>query len=120
MTARWQASLAYALVGEEFDLPPTGSPDPDAIVRQLQAEGWPADRIADHARRRIAEELVWPHPLPERLKAGVGAAQFLAALGRARDMLGVVVLETRPPSGRSQLNPDEERLLREVPPHHLQ
>jgi hypothetical protein len=33
-------------------------------------------------------------------------------------LLQLTTLEVRPPSGRSRLNPDEERLMREVPPHH--
>jgi len=93
-------------------------PDPERLVAQLADAGWPRERIRAHALGRAADEQPWPHQVPDELRAGCGAAQFYAALGATRALLGLVTLESRPPSGRTRLNPDEERLLRDVPPHH--
>ena len=118
MTTRWQAAICYALTGCERELVEPGRPDLEALLEALSAAGWPASRVGDHARERVAAELAWPHPVPATLREGCGAAQFAAALRLAREMLNLTSLEVRPPSGRSTLNPDEERLMREVPPHH--
>jgi hypothetical protein len=118
MTTGWHVGLAYALVGFEVDLPASATPDAAVLVADLAAIGWDADRIGDHARETAAAEQPWPHPVPAWLRQDCGAAQFHAALARTRVLLGLVTLETRPPSGRSRLNADEERLMREVPPHH--
>jgi hypothetical protein len=56
--------------------------------------------------------------VPDALRAGCGAAQLAAALRVARELLDLASLEVRPPSGRRKLNPDEQRLMRDVPPHH--
>ena len=118
MTTRWQAAICYALTGSELELVEPGRPDPKALVEGLAAAGWPASLVGDHARKRVEAELTWPHPVPTILRGGCGAAQFAAALRLAREMLHLTTLEVRPPSGRLALNPDEERLMREVPPHH--
>ena len=118
MTARWQAALGFALTGEELELAEPGRPDPKALVEGLEAAGWPASRVGEHARERAAAESAWPHAVPAPLREGCGAAQLAAALRATRELLQLTTLEVRPPSGRSRLNPDEERLMREVPPHH--
>lgn len=118
MTARWQAALGYALTGCELELAEPGRPDPLALVAGLDAAGWPASRVGEHARERAADEAAWPHAVPARLRAGCGAAQLAAALRAARELLQLTSLEVRPPSGRLRLDPDEQRLMREVPPHH--
>lgn len=118
MTARWQAALGWALAGCELELAESGRPDPQALVEGLDAAGWPASRVGVHAREQVAAESAWPHAVPTALRAGCGAAQFAAALGLTRELLHLTALEVRPPSGRLKLNLDEERLMREVPPHH--
>lgn len=118
MTARWQAALGYALTGDELELAETGRPDPVSLVTVLADAGWPAERVEHHARGRMAAEASWPHQVPARLRAGCGAAQLAAALRLVRELLDLANLEVRPPSGRAKLNPDEERLMRDVPPHH--
>ncbi|MGV8910116.1 MAG: hypothetical protein ACOH1Y_14135 [Propionicimonas sp.] len=118
MTPRWQAALAYALVGCELDLDESGHPDPEALVAALAGAGWPAGQIDEHARGLVAAEESWPHQVPVGLRAGCGAAQMAAALRAARTLLGLAHLEVRAPSGRRKLNADELRLMREVPPHH--
>jgi len=118
VTARWHAALGFALTGCELELRETGGPDPQALVDGLEEAGWPASRVDAHARGQVAAGLPWPHPVSGRLRSGCGAAQLAAALQDARDALGLTSFEVRPPSGRSRLDPDEERLMREVPPHH--
>ncbi|MGC3994319.1 MAG: hypothetical protein QM779_09470 [Propionicimonas sp.] len=119
MTARWHAALAWALTGVELALPEPGRPDVAALVDDLARSGWPVERIAEHARAEARAERAWPHPVPAGLRAGCGAAQLAAALGAARSTLGLTALETRAPSTRRTLNADEQRLMREVPPHHV-
>ncbi len=116
--ARWHAALAWALVGQQVELAEPGSPDPEQLVRDLAARGWPAERIREHAVEVVHAEQPWPHQIPPELRAGTGAAQLFAALGRTRALLGLVALETRAPSARTRLDADELRLMREVPPHH--
>lgn len=118
MSAAWHTALGFALTGEEFELPATAQPEVDTLLAQLAEHGWTADRLGAHARDTAAAERPWPHQVPDRLRADCGPAQFHAALNRARSALGLVVLETRPPSVRQHLNADEQRLMREVPPHH--
>jgi hypothetical protein len=118
VTVRWHAALGYALTGTEPALPDAVRPDPAALVAELAGAGWPADRIAEHARATVAGGGVWPHPIPAALRAGCGAAQLAAALGAARQVLDLTTFETRAPSARRGLDRDEQRLMREVPPHH--
>lgn len=118
MSVAWHAALGWALTGEELAFPATDQPDVETLLAHLAGHGWTAKRIGAHARDTVAAEQVWPHPVPDRLRAGCGPAQFHAAVNRARAALDLVVLETRPPSARQHLNADEQRLMREVPPHH--
>ena len=115
MTQAWHRAIAFALTGEELDLPTSSAPNPGALLAQLADAGWARVRIAEHAHAASG----WPHPVPDALRAGLGAAQLFAALGRAREELGVAVLDPRPPSGRTALTADERRLLADVPPHHV-
>ncbi len=118
MSPRWQAALAYALTGAEHQLPEPGNPDPAALVEALAGLGWAAAELRRHALAEVGAERPWPHPVPADLRAGCGAAQFAAALGALRHLLGLSALDTRPPAPRRGLNADEQRLLREVPPHY--
>jgi hypothetical protein len=118
VTARWQAALGYALTGCHVELAEPGHPDPQALVDELEANGWPAFRVGEHARETAAAETAWPHAVPAALREGCGAAQLAASLRAARDLLHLTTLEERIPSRRTKLNPDEQRLMREVPPHH--
>ena len=120
MTGRWQAAIAYALVGADLDPAESGRADPEAALAALAGLGWTTERIHAHARAVVAAEQPWPHPVPEALRRGCGPAQLHAAVARARELLGLVTLEVRTPSRRTQLTADEKRLLAEVPPHHVQ
>ena len=90
----------YALTGCELQLAETGRPDPHALVEGLDAAGWPASRVAEHAAAQFAAEVAWPQHVPAALRAGCGAAQFSAALGLARELLHLTTIEVRAPSGR--------------------
>ncbi|HOC13008.1 MAG TPA: hypothetical protein PLL50_08175 [Propionicimonas sp.] len=124
MSGRWHIALGFALTGDELDLDvaadggPGDEPNPERLVTQLEQGGWSRERILEHALSRVTGDLSWPHFVPAELRTGCGAAQFHAALGATRALLDLQVLESRPPSGRTRLSPDEERLLRDVPPHH--
>lgn len=118
MSGRWQAALAYALTGAEYELAEPGRPEPASVVTELNGLGWTPARLAAHALAELAAERPWPHPVPADLRRGCGAAQLAAALGTTRELLGLTSLDTRSPSARRRLNPDEQRLLRDVPPHH--
>jgi hypothetical protein len=118
VSARWHSALAYALIGVDLELPATEQPDLDALLIELGHAGWTAERIAFHAREVADAEEPWPHGVPDALRTGCGPAQYYAALTKVRMQLDLQTIEKRPPSVRRKLNPDEERLMREVPPHH--
>jgi hypothetical protein len=118
MSPKWHSALAFALVGVRVELVETGQPDPQELLVELASMGWDPVRISDHAHEMVAAERPWPHPVPRQLRDGCGAAQFHASVNRARQLLKLESLETLPPSERQELNSDEVRLLREVPPHH--
>jgi hypothetical protein len=114
----WYQALAYALVGQlrkELD------PEPRDIGALLEALGG-VHTVARH--RRQQRELaggVWPHPVPQALRSGVGPAQFQALLHQA--VAAVVAADrpaTRPVTSARPPSADEQRLLRDVPPHHGQ
>lgn len=95
------------------------APDAARLAADLVSAGWPPERVAAHARATLASGEAWPHPIPDALRAGLGAAQLLAALRRVRAELGLAALESRAPSRRSALDADERRLIADAPPHHL-
>jgi hypothetical protein len=115
---RWHAALAYALLGRVPEgLSPTDGLDIARFLRELDAL-WPGGLRAvrsEIGRRRSVGP--WPHRVPPELMRGLGAAQFTAALTGVRQELGLDVVTTRRPAER-RLDPDERRLLTDVPPHH--
>ncbi|MFT3876899.1 MAG: hypothetical protein QM708_10835 [Propioniciclava sp.] len=117
MSGRWHAAIAWALTGESMDLGDQDAPDPEALAAGLADHGWDEARLAEHAREASASG-VWPHPIPDAVRAGLGAAQLHAAIRSAREHLGLAVLSVRAPSRRTSLNADERRLLADVPPHY--
>ena len=98
---KWHQALAYAVTGERF--PQLGEQDQPDL-----------DALADWLAGRVREVVV---PLPSDLIAGLGPAQFHAALAELRRRLqpppAAPVLASRP------LTTEERRLLADVPPHHL-
>lgn len=108
MRGDWHAALAYALTGEEVDVPAAAAPDPDRLLADLAAAGWPRERLAVAARRRRV--------LPPEVLSALGAARFAATVADLRKRLDAVG-ETRAPSPRRTLTADERRLLADRPPH---
>lgn len=80
----WHRAIAFALTGSDLDLGEQEAPDLDVLVEQLDRNGWDADALGDHARAAAAAG-PWPHPVPDALRAGLGAAQLYAAIGGARE-----------------------------------
>jgi len=107
--------VAYALTAQTF----SWSGDDVDVCALLADAGWTPQRIHDHARQTLTDEQPWPHAVNADVVAGLGAARFLAALGQARQTLGVWTLEVEPPTRRTALDADERRLMAEVPPHHV-
>lgn len=116
---RWHQGLAYALTGRRWDtLGEQAAPDLAVLTRELRRQ-LSDDELAAHVRSSAAAGLVWPHPVPDDLMAGLGYAQFAAALGQLRAALGLAPQSGSPRVGTTQmLGADERRLLDEVPPHH--
>lgn len=112
----WHRAIAYALTGVDLGLGGQEAPDLELLVTQLGAAGWDRGRLADHARA-VAATAPWPHPIPDALRSGLGAAQLYAAVTGARARLGLEVLTVLPPSRRTALDADERRLSADVPPH---
>jgi hypothetical protein len=116
---RWHAALAYALLGGV----PEGLSTPDSLdiarfLRELDAL-WPGGLPA--VRSEVSQQRSegrWAHRVPPKLMRGLGAAQFSAALAGVRRDLGLDVLTTTRRPAERRLDPDERRLLTDVPPHH--
>jgi hypothetical protein len=117
---RWHQALAYALLGRADErLGRQQRLDLARLLDDLDA-GYPDGREglqAEIARLRRSADLGSPRVVPGELMAGLGRAQFAAALGELRQILDLDVavrrtLSTRPPDAA------EQALLREVPPHH--
>lgn len=118
MSGRWQAAVAYALTGEELVLSETGTPEVDLLLGELARAGWTPERISQHAAAE-SRSGVWPHPIPTELREQCSAAQLAAVLAQVREQLGLGSVSVALPSNRRQLDADEQRLMREVPPHHV-
>ncbi|HEU5485569.1 MAG TPA: hypothetical protein VFU98_11730 [Microlunatus sp.] len=111
---RWQAALAYALVGPpERELSEPGRPDPDRLLAELGG----ADAVREAVRivRRSGE---WPHQVPVEMRTGMGAAQYAAAWSAVLEALGPVDANARPVVTDRALTTEERRLLADRPPHH--
>lgn len=106
-------AVGHALTGRA-GLLATADPDP---LTALAAAGWSRDRIVAHAEQVRAAGGVWPHPVPDELRARVGSARLIALLQRTQVELGLFGRPAAPAVPRP-LTADERRLLNEVPPHH--
>jgi hypothetical protein len=111
----WHQALAYAICGQRLrELGRQDEPDLADLVRVL-SKGADLASLVQEQRRSGA----WPHPVPNELLAGLGWAQFSAALTVLITRLDLGpghakwTLSNRPPDA------DERRLLHDVPPHHL-
>lgn len=106
-------AVGFALTGQA-DLIDRIDP---GVWEALADAGWDAERVLAHAQAVLAAGGVWPHPVPETMRAPVGAARLLAVLQRVQGDLGLFGRTAAPPP-RRPLTADERRLLRDVPPHH--
>lgn len=117
--SHWHTALAFALTGQRWEgLDGPAVPDPDRLARQVSDRfdgGTDGLRAMITARRGSGKP--WPFTVPDDLRAGLGAAQWLAALAAVRDRLGLDRRPSRVPTDQLP-DADERRLLREVPPHH--
>jgi hypothetical protein len=124
----WHQALSYALTGERRDeTADQTSPDLELLAHQLAAEPG-SEALSAHATERLDQGEPWPHPVPPDLMAGLGYAQFAAALSELVRSLGLrpstVPAVRNPTSERAESetaappSADLRRLLDEVPPHH--
>ena len=107
------AAVGFALTGGTALI---ASVDPDPLTALADA-GWSTPRIVAHAEQVRAAGGVWPHPVPDELRAQVGSARLFALLQRLQVELGLFGRPAAPAAPRP-LTADERRLLNEVPPHH--
>ncbi|WP_375431415.1 hypothetical protein [uncultured Friedmanniella sp.] len=104
----WHQALAYAVTGQRHpELGRQAQPDLSALADFLQGR-----LPADPAERQR------PYPVPSDLSAGLGAAQLGAAVARLRTLLDLDRRAEVPVTADRPLSADEQRLLRDVPPHH--
>lgn len=111
----WQGLLAYALTGHPAN--PRGD-DVTGVLAALAESGFPADRLRTLAVTAADEGQPWPYLVSAEDVRSVGPARWHALLREAQAALGLDGLLTAPPSTRTALTHDEQRLLRDVPPHH--
>lgn len=115
-TDRLRHAVAYAISGTEpsADSTPSGPGAPFDAGRLIIDLGG-ADALRAHATTTRSAGHPWPHPVPARLRDGLGAAQLYAAIEQAR-----VIIDGPRPTVRRPTAPsgDDLRLLRDVPPHH--
>lgn len=83
---------------------------PDQVPAALAALGWGTERVLAERDRCRAAGRPWPHP-PHQVE--VGAAQWLAA----RAAVVAAYAQPRAPLPPGRPGRDDERLLRDRPPH---
>lgn len=108
----WHAMLAFALTGEWLVLQEgTGAqsaPDPDRLLADLAALGWSGSRLAESAAT--------PRAVPVEQMRALGPARWTVVLQELRRRVSVGAPGVRRISHRS-MNPDEQRLSADRPPH---
>lgn len=102
----WHQALAYAVTGRRY--PELGRQDrPDV------------EQVAEFLRPRLADRAPGPpQPVPPDLVVGLGPAQLQAAVAELRRRLGPGQPRPRTGGADRPLTAEEQRLLRDVPPHH--
>jgi hypothetical protein len=112
----WHRALVYAVTGQRrSDLGVQPAPDLKELQRVLRS-----DELGELVRAHRDSGRPWPLPVPAELMAGLGYAQFAAALAQLQSALGLeAVRPSRDTTSRTRaLSAGERRLLDEVPPHH--
>jgi hypothetical protein len=119
-SARWHQALAYAVTGRCWpELGQQEAPDLTELDARLRT-GLDPESLRGYVHRTLAAGKSWPHPVPTELMAGLGYAQFTAALTALRSGLGLdgpTRVAAEPAAGQPA-SAAERRLLEEVPPHH--
>jgi hypothetical protein len=108
----WHEALAYAVTGRRVDgLGRQRQPDVASLARQLE--------------QSAAEDPSWTwatepadHLVPAELMAGIGGAQFWAALADLRRILGITDPGGSAVTTDRPLTVEEIRLSTDRPPHH--
>ena len=114
----WHEALAYAVTGRRLVLGHQSVPSVRALADQLVGQ-LDLDALAVEVRTRLEQGEVWPHLVPADLTAGLGPAQFAAALQLLIRQLGLDPSSRPARVGRPQpATAADRRLLDEVPPHH--
>jgi hypothetical protein len=102
----WHQALAYAVTGRRYpELGRQERPDLEQVTEFLRP------LLADLEPRP-------PQPVPADLAAGLGPAQLWAAVAELRRRLGVDPSRASTAVADRPLTQEEQRLLRDVPPHH--
>ncbi len=115
----WEA-VAAVLTGERSQAPSQAGWRAEPLVDWLASVGWDAARLTARRRNCQQRRSPWPGPLPEDLAAGLEFARYSALLAQVRRLTGTDGLAARIHCGPTVIGPEEERLLREVPPHSVQ
>jgi hypothetical protein len=111
--APWHQALVYAILGRRLpELSLQDQPDVATLADELSAD----DHLGASVKALQAQG-TWPLPVPSDLMAGLGWAQFMAALAELVQKLGLDAHRTHLAVDRPAAA-DERRLLDEVPPHH--
>lgn len=117
-TPSWHQALAYAVTGRRLDLGRQSAPAMRQLADQLRAD-IDLEALTADVQARLERGAVWPYPLPSDLAAGLGPAQFAAALQQLTRDLGLDRSARPARVGRAQASTAaDRRLLDEVPPHH--
>lgn len=111
-------AIGWALSGTDVVPPAQPVVRTPAVIGWLESQGWPAERLRQVRTDRMSAELSWPWALPDELAEGLAWAQFHALLTDVRAALGLSGLVSTPRARHRGRQPGDERLLREVPPHH--
>lgn len=119
-STRWHQALAYAVTGRHWpELGLQESPDLAELSSRLRTIDDP-ESVRRHVEERQTAGQSWPHPVPDELMAGLGHAQFAAALTALKSGLGLdgpTRVAAQPAAGQPA-SAEERRLLEDVPPHH--
>ena len=102
----WHQALAYAVTGHRYP----------ELGRQQRPD---VEQVANFLRSRLRSSAAHhTRPVPADLTAGLGAAQLWAAVVELRRLLELDQPARRTATGDGLLTAEDQRLLREVPPHH--
>jgi hypothetical protein len=117
--AAWHRALAYAITGIRMDdLGRQSRPDLPALAAEITRRMGGIEELRAEVRKWLDAGGPWPYPVPDDLREGLGAAQWLAALTGLRQRLELDPQPSRPVITDRAPDTAERRLLEDVPPHH--